>query len=305
MSSKLKKSILDIFLLFLKGLFMGSADIIPGVSGGTVAFITGIYERLVNALKSINFKFIIYFFRGFFDKRYFKKSKDNFFEIEFYFLIPLAVGVAVAFLSLAHIIGFLLDYYPTYTYAFFFGLILSSSVFVYKSNNKKINIFDIIFIIFGLIVGFLLVGLEQIGANHSLILIFFSGMITFCAMILPGISGAFILIFLGQYHFLLSVLREIASLDFSRISYALTYIIGGLAGLLVFSRILSYLLSKYRSVTLSFIVGLMIGALRNPIEFIIADQNNMFITILSSIMGIILVVIIGYYGRNIEGFSSN
>lgn len=302
---KSKKNILDVFLLFLKGLFMGSADIIPGVSGGTVAFITGIYERLVNALKSINFRFVFYFFRGFSDKIYFRKSKESFFEIEFGFLLPLAAGIAIAFLSLAHVIGFLLDYYPSYTYAFFFGLIIASSAVVYKSNQKKIDAVGILFIVIGFVIGFLLVGLNEIGANHSYIVIFASGLITFCAMILPGISGAFILILLGQYSFLLNVLRELASFDFSRITYAFTYIVGGIAGLLLFSRVLSFLLTKYRNATLSFIVGLMIGALREPVQFIIEEPGNMLFSIISAIIGIIIVALISYYGRGIEVFLSN
>ena len=305
MISKSKKNILDIFLLFLKGLFMGSADIIPGVSGGTVAFITGIYDRLVNALKSINFRFVYYFLRGFANRNYFRKSKESFFEIEFGILLPIAAGIAIAFLSLAHVIGFLLDYYPNYTYAFFFGLILASSAVVYKSNQKKINVLDILFIIIGFITGFLLVGLNEIGVNHSYIIIFVSGLITFCAMILPGISGAFILILLGQYSFLLNVLRQIASFDFSRITYAITYIIGGIAGLLLFSRVLSFLLTKYRSITLSFIVGLMIGALREPVQFIIEEPSNMIFTIVSAIIGIIIVALISYYGHDIKVVAGN
>ena len=118
---------------------MGAADIVPGVSGGTVALITGIYERLINAIKSVNPLFIIYFFRGFVDRKYFKKSKENFNEIDLKFLIPILLGIAVAFLLLANIIGFFRDDYPTYTSAFFFGLIISSSVFVYLSFEKRLD----------------------------------------------------------------------------------------------------------------------------------------------------------------------
>ena len=124
-------SFVSAFITFLKGLFMGSADILPGVSGGTIALITGIYERLVFALKSIDFKFIFYFFYGFIDRKYFKKAKKDFFGIDFALLVPLAIGVFVAFLSLANVISILLEFYPSVTYSFFFGLILASAFFVY------------------------------------------------------------------------------------------------------------------------------------------------------------------------------
>jgi putative membrane protein len=285
------------FILFLKGIFMGSADIIPGVSGGTIALITGIYEQLVNALRSIDLKFIPYFFGGFLNKSYFHKAKKNFLSIEFTFLLPLGLGVALAFLSLAHILGYFLTFYPSYTYSFFFGLIFASALFVYTSIKGRFSLNSLLFIIVGFVFGFLLVGLEAIRTEHSVIIIFISGVITFCAMILPGISGAFILIFLGQYDFLLGVLRELASLDFSRVTYALSYIFGGIIGLLVFSRALSFLFSRYRIATLSFIVGLMIGALREPGELILHNPENVVITVLSSLLGVSLVAIVSYYGK--------
>ncbi len=275
---------------------MGSADIIPGVSGGTIALITGIYERLVFALKSIDFKFIFYFFYGFFDRKYFKKAKKDFFGIDFSLLVPLALGVIVAFISLANIISVLIRFYPNVTYSFFFGLILSSAFFVYFLNKKIIKFYDIFFLFIGIIFGFFVVGLSSIQADHSYLIIFLSGMITFCAMILPGISGAFILLVLGQYEFLLNVLRNIAHFDFSGVFYAVSYIFGGIAGLLLFSRVLSYLFKSYHGATLMFIVGLMIGALRNPLSEIVKSPGNPFIVIFSCMLGIFIVSIVSYYG---------
>jgi putative membrane protein len=286
-------------IVFFKGLFMGSADIIPGVSGGTIALITGIYERLVRALRSIDFKFIPYFFRGLIDRRYLWKAKDNFLSIDFIFLLPLVSGIAVAFLSLANVMGFLLEEYPSYTYAFFFGLILSSALLIYFTGNMKVTVMTLFFLALGVGMGYLIVGLEAIQTDHSLLIIFASGMITFCAMILPGISGAFILLFLGQYEFMLGVLRQLTVLDTSRLSYAVVYPLGGVIGLVSFSRVLSYLLEKHRNSTLSFIVGLMIGALREPGEIMTSHPGNIPLLITSAVIGVILVAITSYLGRRI------
>ncbi len=275
---------------------MGSADIIPGVSGGTIALITGIYERLVFALKSIDFKFIFYFFYGIFDRKYFKKAKKDFFGIDFFLLVPLALGVFVAFLSLANIISILLEFYPSVTYSLFFGLILASAFFVYFLNKKIIKIYDVVFLFFGIFFGFFVVGLSSIQADHSYLIIFLSGMITFCAMILPGISGAFILLVLGQYEFLLNVLRNIVHFDFSGVFFAISYILGGIAGLLLFSRVLSYLFKRYHGATLMFIVGLMVGALRDPVSRIMVEPGNIFINVFSCLIGIFVVSVVSYYG---------
>ncbi len=278
---------------------MGAADIVPGVSGGTVALITGIYERLINAIKSVNLLFVPYFFRGFIDRKYFKKSKENFQGIDFKLLLPLVAGIAIAFLLLANIIGPLRENYPTYMSAFFFGLIMSSSLLVFISIkipfNFKTIIQTIFFIFIGILAGYFIVGLVSIQTNHSLLVIFFSGMITICAMILPGISGAFILWFLGQYDFMLGVLRKMTSLDFSGFSYTLAYILGGVFGILIFSRILSYFIKHYKYVTFSFLLGLMLGALRKPGELVINNPENIAITLVSAVAGVLIVSIFGYY----------
>ena len=274
---------------------MGAADIIPGVSGGTIALITGIYEELIEAIRSINLRFIIYFFRGFADKSYVKKSRESLFEIRFPFLISLALGIGVAFLVLANILGWLLDQYTSYTYAFFFGLILSSAVFVYKTSDIVIDSKTVFSLIIGILSGLFIVGLEAVQAEHSFFIVFIAGIITFCAMILPGLSGAFILLILGQYDFMLNVLRRITHLDFSSVWFAIIYIIGGIIGLVTFSRMLSFLLKSHRMVTLSFIIGLMIGALRKPAEVIVASPENIGIDILVGCIGVVIVGVVGYY----------
>lgn len=291
----MKKSLQQTIILFIKGLFMGSADIIPGVSGGTIALVTGIYERFILALKSINLRFVYYFFLGVIDKKNLEKAKKQFFAIDFSFLIPLALGILFAFLTLANIIGFLLETMPAQTFAFFFGLILSSAFYVYYSHKKLFQVYSIIFILLGIILGYFVVGLENIQIDHSPLMIFASGIISFCAMMLPGLSGAFVLLVLGQYTFLLDVLRDLTHFEFGMILFVFVYGLGGLVGLLGFSRVLSYLFTKYKSATIAFITGLMLGALRKPGIEMISNSENLFFTVVSLLIGILVVTVFSIY----------
>ncbi len=289
------KKIADLFIIFIKGIAMGSADIIPGVSGGTIALITGIYERFVFALESINLHFLYYFILGFKDKTNFKKAKESFFSIDFLFLIPLVLGILLAFLTLANVIGFLLETVPTQTFAFFFGLIFASAFYVYYTHKSLFKIQSSVFIGIGFLVGFLIVGLESIQLSHTPLMIFASGIISFCAMILPGLSGAFILLVLGQYEFLLSILRELTHFEFGMILFVFAYGFGGIIGLLGFSRVLSFLFSKYKSATIAFITGLMIGALRKPGMQIITHPDKLSFTMISLCLGILVVTLFSIY----------
>jgi putative membrane protein len=147
----------------------------------------------------------------------------------------------------------------------------------------------------GTLTGYGIVGVASVQMQHSVIILFFSGVISFCAMILPGLSGAFILLLIGQYEFMLNVLRQLTRLDFTYLPFAFAYLIGGIIGLLAFSRVLSYLIKRYRMATLSFILGLMIGALRKPGELILKDPQQPIVTVIAILIGIILVSIFSYY----------
>lgn len=276
---------------------MGSADIIPGVSGGTIALITGIYEHLIQSIKSIDLKFIPYFIRGFASKNYLKKAKKNFLNIDFAFLMPLLAGICAAFLALTPVLKLLFDVYPTYTSAFFFGLIISSAGVMFVKIRFEITWNSGVFVLIGLIAGLLIVGMQGVQTEHSHIIIFFSGIISFCAMILPGISGAFILYLFGQYEFMLGVLHQIEQMDFSKLSFAIVYVVGGIIGLLVFSRLLSYLFKKYKGQTICFVIGLMLGALRIPADKIILNMENLIFTILVGVLGASIVFLVSYYGN--------
>lgn len=281
------------FVIVLKGFLMGMADIIPGVSGGTMALITGIYERLIHAIRDIDFKFIPYFIRG--DK---SAAKKNFLAIDFPLLIPLGVGVIAAFLILARIMEILLEDHTAPTYAFFFGLILASAGIVSKYVDR-IDQRHLLSGIAGFVFVFLIVGIEELEGNHSPPVIFLSGAVAICAMILPGISGSLILLIIGQYHYMLDALNNRDFLDL------LTFSAGAFFGIILFSRFLDFMINNHKSMTMAFLFGLMLGALRVPVEKIGGDadlgaMNDVLLILSMAIIGFVIVSFIELKSREIE-----
>ncbi len=278
---KLIKLNIETFLIFLRGLFMGTADVIPGVSGGTIALITGIYERLIHAISRIDFRFILYLFEG-----DFKRFKQNALEeIDYELFIPLFLGIGLAILTMSKVISFLLTNYPAVTFAFFFGLILSSAIFVYN-HVDELNIKNFASLVIGFIFAIIFVGLNPIQANHTLPIIFLSGAIAICAMILPGISGAFVLLLLNQYEYMINALNNLQLVEI------ITFMIGALVGILSFSRVLDYLLTHHKSITMAFLVGLMIGTLRLPYERIVVSMESPVSIIIAAVIGFAIVFIL-------------
>lgn len=272
----------EMFYIFLRGIFMGSADIIPGVSGGTIALITGIYERLVKGISRINFTFLKPLIKG--DLKGFKEKL--FYEIDFELFVPLILGIGVAFLSLAKVISYLLKSHTAVTFAFFLGLILASTYLLFKKLDQ-INIKIIISVAIGLILAYIFVGLNPIATNHSLPVLFISGLIAICAMILPGISGSFLLLLLGQYDYLLNTINTMNIVEMG------TFIIGAVIGILGFSKLLNYLLENYESITMAFLIGIMLGTLRLPVNTIQSTINGSWIPcIVVAAIGFILIIII-------------
>ena len=258
---------------------MGSADIVPGVSGGTIALITGIYAHLVEAISNIKFGFIKPLFKA--DFRGFWNQMLE--EIDFKFFIPLVLGIGIAFLTLAKVVTYCMDVYTALTYSFFLGLIIASAVILFRKLNE-INLKNIVFAIIGAILTFIFVSLNPIAENHSLIVIFISGMIAICAMILPGISGSFLLLLLGQYKYMLNALHQ---LHFTEI---IVFVIGALIGILGFSRILNYLLKNHEEITMAFLIGVMLGSLKVPAGEIISSVSvNM-----SGLLPCVIVAIIAF-----------
>ena len=281
MSFDIKEAI----LIFIRGVLMGSADIVPGVSGGTIALITGIYGHLIEAISKIKFGFVRPLLKG--DIKGFKN--ELFEEIDFKFFIPLVLGIGVAFLTLAKVVTYCMDTQTALTYSFFLGLIIASAVILFKKLNQ-INLKNIIFAAIGAILTYVFVSLNPIAANHSLLIIFISGMIAICAMILPGISGSFLLLLLGQYKYMLNALHE---LHFTEI---IVFVVGALIGILGFSKILNYLLKNHEKVTMAFLIGVMLGSLRVP-GFQIANSvglnfAGLFPCLIVAVIGFGLIIIL-------------
>ena len=233
-------------LVYLKGVGMGAADVVPGVSGGTIAFISGIYERLITAIKNI-LPGLKLFFKG--------QFKEFWKNIDGTFLVCLIAGIATSLFSLAKLMTHFLDNFPILVWAFFFGLVLVSTFFVGKEvkwNWKTIAAFAAFAVI-----AFLVTSPENkpLNSDNSYWYIFLCGAIAICAMILPGISGSFILILLGQYFFVLSALIDL------NIPVILTFIAGAIIGIVAFSNVLSWLFSRLRIITLASMTGFMVGSL--------------------------------------------
>lgn len=261
---------------------MGSADIVPGVSGGTIALITGIYERLINAISSIRFSFLKPLF-----KADFGGFKDKLIEeIDFELFIPLLLGIGIAFITLAKVISYLLDTQTAYTFSFFLGLILASAYILY-TKLENINIKLILITVIGIILSYIFVGLNPIATNHSLIVIFLSGLIAICAMILPGISGSFLLLLLGQYQYMLNALNS------RNLVEIFVFGIGAVIGILGFSKLLNYLLEKYESATMAFLIGIMVGTLRLPIMKITSTiQGSWIPCIVLALIAFVLIIVL-------------
>ncbi|WP_298521959.1 DUF368 domain-containing protein [uncultured Methanobrevibacter sp.] len=264
---------------------MGSADIVPGVSGGTIALITGIYGHLVEAISRISFGFVKPLFKG--DIRGFWTQMLD--EIEFKFFIPLVLGIGVAFLTLAKVVTFCMEAYPAWTYSFFLGLIIASAVILFKKLNR-INAKNIVFAIIGAVLTYIFVSLNPIAANHSLIVLFISGMIAICAMILPGISGSFLLLLLGQYKYMLNALHTLSIVEI------IVFVIGALIGILGFSKLLNYLLKNHEEVTMAFLIGVMLGSLKVPgaeiINSVSMNFTGLFPCLIVAIIGFALIIIL-------------
>jgi len=242
----------DTASIFLKGLCMGICDIIPGVSGGTIALITGIYERLITAISNVRPSALMHLARW--DK---DALIDDFKAVDPLFLITLVAGIGVAALAMSHLILLLLENFAVGTYSFFFGLIIASSVLIFLEVETEDRSWKTTFsVLGGFLIGFFIAGLTPTNIGHSLPMLFVTGMIALCAMILPGISGAYITLLFNQYEYLLAAVKALSLPEMA------AYIIGGVTGLLLFSRALKYLLKHYHAVMLSLLTGLMLGSTR-------------------------------------------
>ncbi|WP_242091550.1 DUF368 domain-containing protein [Aestuariivivens sediminicola] len=240
------RRLLDYIVIFSKGIAMGAADAVPGVSGGTIAFISGIYEELITTISNVNpslFKIL------------FKNGIGSFWKaLNGNFLLALVFGMTVSFVSFMRLAKYLLENHPVLIWSFFFGLIVASIYFVGK-QIKDWNFYTITAISVGTAIAFYVSKIPSLAAIDSAWFLFFAGAIAICAMILPGISGSFILIILGAYKTLSDALHDF------KIKEILIFIIGAAIGLLSFSHVLKWLFKHYRNVTLALLTGFIFGSL--------------------------------------------
>ncbi len=244
-------SIKEFLFLVLKGLFMGVAHIIPGVSGGTIALISGIYLEFLDSIKSANTEFI--------QKLFSFKIKEALSILHFRFLSAVFLGMFVSIISLAQVASYLLSNQPVATGAFFLGLIIASALLVGKEINNWFGSGGIA-LVAGTFAAYHIVGMMPDATPETLWFVCFSGAISICAMILPGLSGAFVLLVMGKYAYIVGAIKNPFSVE--NIIIVMVFCIGCAGGLAGFSRALSYLLKKHYNTTLAVLTGLMLGSLR-------------------------------------------
>ena len=241
-----RRSLKEYLLLFSKGVDMGAADLVPVVSGGTIAFITGIYEELLGSIRSVNGEAVKLLLRF--------RLADFWRHINGNFLVVLLSGIGLSIVSLSRLILYLLEFHGELLWAFFFGLIVASAVVV----AKKITRWTVGVVLFGLIgaaIAYYVTIATPTQTPEAYWFIFLSGAIAICAMILPGISGSFLLVLLAKYEFILGAVRDL------RLSIVAVFGLGCLIGILAFSHVLNWALKNYHNVTVALLTGFMVGSL--------------------------------------------
>ncbi len=233
-------------LLLFRGMAMGAVDVVPGVSGGTIALITGIYEELILSIRSIH--------AGLFNTLFREGLAEAWKQVNGNFLITVVAGILISIFSLARLLSWLFDHHAMLVWAFFFGLIAGSALFVGKKVEKW-HASPLISLLAGTVLAYYITLATPSTGPEYLWYVFLSGSIAFCALILPGISGAFLLILLGKYEFMLQAVSE---LD---LVVLFIFGIGGIAGVIAFSHVIGWLLKKHPNTTLALLTGFMIGSL--------------------------------------------
>lgn len=314
----------------LKGMAMGMAEVVPGVSGGTIAFITGIYERLINSIKSFDGQFFKHLFG--------LRLKSAFQHVDGLFVVCLMLGMMMGILTAIFSVSYLLEHYPPAVWAFFFGLIVASAIYVLRQVERW-NFVNVLIVLASTAIAFYIVKSMPSEGSTSYLYTFFAGTIAICALMLPGISGSFILLLMGMYKYITGTLKNLI-VDFSmdKVFVMLVFGLGCLTGLAGFSRVLSWTFKHYKSQTLAALSGFMIGSLwkiwpwRIPVSWmdeagkimnsatnnfpslsdeikILAEQNVMpseyvlgpnllLYSIASAVFGFVLVFLIDKFGQS-------
>ena len=248
----MKQSVQEHIVVYLKGLAMGAADVVPGVSGGTIALITHIYERLIKAIDNVSLTLVLQLFG--------RNRKAAWQSLDGSFLLTLALGIGTSILLVSSGITWLIAAYPIPLWAFFFGLILASA-FVLKNSVTKWNVTALAAMAIGFFVAFGIGLVTPNKGSESLLYLFLCGVLVVIAMILPGISGAFILILLGAYKTALNALNKLKNFELEGLVVFLVMAAGGVVGLKAFAKILRWLFTQYINIILAAMTGFLLGSL--------------------------------------------
>ena len=243
----------DFIYNFIKGMGMGAANVIPGVSGGTIALITGIFERLINSIKSFNLTALKLFFTG--------KWKAFAQHVGLKFLVAVFLGIAAAILSVAKLFKFLFENYPVYIWAFFFGLIIASIYYVGRTVNKW-NLGSILFFAIGTGIALLIAFGTPAQENHNFLYLILCGVAGTCSMILPGLSGSYVLLLMGNYEYvMIDAVNMLTTSPWEGIKILIPVVIGAVIGLLAFAHLLSWIFKKFHDQTVALLTGFILGSL--------------------------------------------
>jgi putative membrane protein len=286
----------EYLIIYLKGAAMGAADAVPGVSGGTIALITGIYERLIAAITDFDIELARSILAV-------QSSKGRLAlaarlrDLDVGFLIALSLGVVTAIVTVSRVLEIALEVYTALTFAFFFGLIAASAVVLYAEVSVTTSR-QVMTAIVGFTLAFILTGELTAFLPNTPFIIFLAGTIAISAMILPGISGSFLLLVFGQYEYIITtltgftdaILTANTSIAITTGSVLVAFAAGGVTGLVTISRVIEWALEHYRTATLTFLVSLMIGALRLPIERVV-DATPVFTR--TVVLGLLVAAVVG------------
>ncbi|MBO7278958.1 MAG: DUF368 domain-containing protein [Bacteroidales bacterium] len=274
---------------------MGAADVIPGVSGGTIAFLTGIYETLINSIRSVDATALKLFFTLRW-KEFWKHINGN-------FLLSLAVGILISVVSIAKVMTYLMEHHPIPLWSFFFGLIIASAVYILR-DIQQWKASNLLSLLVGAGIGAAICLMTPGQTPTDLWFIFLSGAIAICAMILPGISGSFILLLMGKYEYILAAVNDL------NVAVLIVFLAGAAVGIVCFSHFLSWLLKHFYTIAICVLSGFMIGSLvkiwpwqdiqASGVSFPTLPGEHIGLAVLFAAIGISIVFIIEYFAKRME-----
>ena len=286
----------SIFIYIIKGFVMGAANVIPGVSGGTMALVMGIYERLINSINKLNFYALKKILSG--DIKLFVKDTD------LYFIISITIGILLSIFSLSILLEYLFETHKILVLSYFFGLIFASVYFVGKTI-KKYSPLSVFLFLFGFIIAGGMIFISPSSSNSSYLHLIISGAVAMCSMILPGLSGSFVLLLLGNYELLICAINDL------NFSILVPFGIGALLGIILFAKLLQFIFKTFRNNTISLLTGFIFGSLiilwpwkientdSNGFNYFIPNLNqDTFIAFILILLGALSVVLIEKYSKN-------